>query len=189
MWQNSQGVGKHNYRCGYCDKEVGPDTGYFHINERSGSTHGLIAICPNCERPSYFDFQRGGAQTPKPKLGSVVSGISDANLGALHTEARACTSFGAYTAAVMICRKILMHIAVEQGAPPNQSFKSYVDYLDSKGYIPPNGKKWVDKIRDRGNEANHEIKLMNEADATLLLKFTEMLLRFVYELPSMLEGA
>ncbi len=189
MWQNTSGVGKHNYRCGYCGKDVGPDTGYFDTDRLSGATYGMMVICPHCERPSYFDFRRNREQTPKPMLGSIVPGITDANVGALHTEARACTSFGAYTAAVMICRKILMHIAVEQGAPPNQSFKSYVEYLDSKGYIPPNGKKWVDKIRDRGNEANHEIKLMNEADAALLLKFTEMLLRFVYELPSLLEDA
>jgi hypothetical protein len=82
-----------------------------------------------------------------------------------------------------------MHIAVEQKAKPNESFKYYVDYLESQGYVPPNGRKWVDKIRERGNGANHEIRLMTEADAALLLKFTEMLLRFVYELPNMLEDA
>jgi hypothetical protein len=60
--------------------------------------------------------------------------------------------------------------------------------LDSQGYIPPDGKAWVDKIRGKGNEANHEIALMCKDDAILVLRFTEMLLRFVYELPALLRG-
>ena len=39
----------------------------------------------------------------------------------------------------------------------------------------------VDHIRKKGNEANHEIKLMTQADAEELIAFTEMLLKFFYE--------
>jgi hypothetical protein len=66
----------------------------------------------------------------------------------------------------MACRKILMHIAVNRGAPAEDtSFKQYVEYLDGHGYVPPDGKAWVDYIKDRGNEANHEIKAFEREDA------------------------
>jgi len=86
----------------------------------------------------------------------------------------------------MACRKILMHIAVDKGADHNQSFLHYVDYLSSNGYITPDGKKWVDHIRSKGNDANHEIALMTRPDAERLLLFTDMLLRLVYEFPASL---
>jgi hypothetical protein len=65
-----------------------------------------------------------------------------------------------FTSAVLTCRKLLMHIAVEKGAPTNQSFLQYVEYLEQNHYVPPGGKGWVDYIRTKGNEANHEIKIM-----------------------------
>jgi len=86
----------------------------------------------------------------------------------------------------MACRKILMHMAVDKGADENRSFAHYVDYLSDHGYITPDGKKWVDYIRSRGNDANHEISLMTKPDAERLLLFTDMLLRLVYEFPASL---
>jgi hypothetical protein len=77
-----------------------------------------------------------------------------------------------------------MHVAVSKGAPPNQNFLAYVDFLASKGYIPPDGKGWVDHMRSKGNEANHEIKVMSKEDAQELVSFLEMLLKFVFEFPA-----
>jgi len=78
-----------------------------------------------------------------------------------------------------------MHIAVAEGANAGLSFLQYVEYLDNKNFVPPKGKGWVDYIRTKGNEANHEIKLMGTRDATALISFVEMLLRFIYEFPGM----
>ena len=58
------------------------------------------------------------------------------------------------------------------------------EYLADKGFVPPNGRPWVDHIRQKGNEANHEIKRMAAADATDLITFAEMLLKFIYEFPN-----
>lgn len=80
---------------------------------------------------------------------------------------------------------MLMYIAVEQGAREGLRFIEYVNYLSDEGYTPPNGRHWVDHIRKKGNEATHEIAVMQENDAKELLAFTEMLLRFIYEFPSM----
>ena len=77
-----------------------------------------------------------------------------------------------------------MNVAVSQGADEGLSFVQYVDYLAKAGYIPPNGKGWVDHIRKKGNEATHEIALMAQADAEELIAFAEMLLKFVFEFPA-----
>ena len=77
-----------------------------------------------------------------------------------------------------------MHIAVEQGADSGASFISYIEFLSEKGFIPPNGKDWVDSIRKRGNEANHEIVIMDKEVALEMITFSEMLLRFIYEFPA-----
>lgn len=41
-----------------------------------------------------------------------------------------------------------------------------------------------DHIRDKGNDANHEITLMERKDAEQLIKFSEMLMRTMYEYPA-----
>jgi hypothetical protein len=89
-----------------------------------------------------------------------------------------------FTSAVLTCRKLLMHIAVEKGAPIGKSFLDYVEYLADKHYVPPDGMGWVDQIRKKGNEANHEIKIMSRDDAEELIEFSEMLLKIVYEFPA-----
>jgi len=77
-----------------------------------------------------------------------------------------------------------MNIAVNNGAKEGASFVVYVEHLASAGFVPPNGRGWVDHIRKKGNEANHEIALMTRVDAEELLSFSEMLLKFIYEFPS-----
>ena len=47
--------------------------------------------------------------------------------------------------------------------------------------IFPNGKNWLDHIRSKSNEANHEIVIMKRDEADDLISFTEMLLRLVFE--------
>jgi uncharacterized GH25 family protein len=79
-----------------------------------------------------------------------------------------------------------MNLAVQHGAGEGKGFTEYIDFLDAKGYVPPNGKVWVDRIRTKGNEATHEIRLIDQKEAQQILKFTEMLLKFCYEFPSML---
>jgi hypothetical protein len=103
---------------------------------------------------------------------------------ALYQEARKAVAVGAFTAAVLACRKLLMNLAVSQGAKPGDSFLSYVEFLAQSGYVPPNGRTWVDHIRKKGNEATHEILLMNQTDAGELIIFSEMLLKFIFEFPN-----
>jgi hypothetical protein len=105
-------------------------------------------------------------------------------LEALYEEARRSCSINAYTGSVLCCRKLLMNIAVSNGAQEGLKFIEYVEYLADKGFVPPNGKTWVDHIRKKGNEATHEIALMDKGAAEDLIAFSEMLLKFIYEFPS-----
>ena len=90
-----------------------------------------------------------------------------------------------YTSAVMLCRKLLMHIAVDKGADTEKRFLDYVNWLDEENYIPPNGKDWVDFIRKKGNDINHKIQIMKKADAEKLIVFVGMLMKFAYEFSSL----
>ena len=172
-WLGVVNVKAKHFTCGFCGCSVGPSFGYQH-----GSGCRDIFICPTCDQPNYF----GEKQTPSPLLGDKVENVPS-EINSLYNEARACTSVNAFTAAVLACRKILMHIAVDKGAPGGERFIEYVEYLSNKGYVPPNGKDWVDHIRNKGNEANHEITIMSKEDALDLITFSEMLLKFIYEFP------
>jgi hypothetical protein len=77
-----------------------------------------------------------------------------------------------------------MNVAVSQGAVAGRSFKEYVDYLAEKGFVPPGGGDWVSRIREKGNDANHEILNMTREDAGELLEFLGLLLKFIYEFPA-----
>lgn len=185
-WSGLNSFEPKSFKCGFCGNDVGSKEGYF------GQTPNAIYqdhiyICPACSRPSFFNYLL--KQFPAIRLGRDIKWITDEKIEALYNEARDATSVGAYTAAVMICRKLLMNIAIQKKAKTGLSFNKYVEYLVEAGYVPPDGRDWVDDIRDKGNEANHEIDLMTASDAQRITYFTEMLLIFVYELPGMQRDA
>lgn len=80
-----------------------------------------------------------------------------------------------------------MNLAVHHGAAEGLPFVKYIDHLEEQGYIPPNGKVWVDEIRKKGNLATHDLPTISQEDASQILNFVEMLLRFSYEFPSLIQ--
>jgi hypothetical protein len=180
-WHGEETMHPKSYRCGYCSKALSSEKGYYATTQMMSGNIGWIYICHFCHKPTFFDYYNN--QTPGETLGNPVAGIAEENVSKLYEEARECTSISAYTSAVLACRKLLMHVAVDLGAKKGLNFIEYVEYLSEKGYIPPGAKEWVDIIRKKGNEANHEILIMTEEDAKDLLKFTEMLLKIIYEFP------
>jgi hypothetical protein len=57
---------------------------------------------------------RNGIIYPPVMVGPDIEGLSN-SIQEAYTEARKCLSVGALTSCELICRKILMHIAVEKG--------------------------------------------------------------------------
>jgi uncharacterized protein DUF4145 len=180
-WRNRAGLTAVAYVCGYCGHEVGPDTGY-----KTGNRAGhRIFICTYCRRPTYMEPE--GEQFPGVPYGSEVDFLPE-DVQRLYDEARRAMSVNAFTAAVMACRKVLMNVAVQEGAKDDQSFAKYVNWLADQGYVPAKGRAWVNRIREKGNEANHEIPAISRTDAEDVLSFTEMLLKVNYEMPARAAG-
>lgn len=174
-WKNTQNIGSLQYTCGHCGNIIATHVGFYSNNNQQ------IYICPHCDQPTHIDAY--DHQYPDVAPGNDVNHLPE-ELGLLYKEARNCVAASAYTGSVLLCRKLLMNIGVKQGAEEGKSFIHYVNFLADQGYIPPNGRGWVDHIRKKGNEATHEIALMSKADCEDLIAFSEMLMKFIYEFPN-----
>ena len=168
-WPDAKTIAARHYTCGYCGASVAPDTGL--TGTYNSTPYGWVFICHHCTRPTYIDV--AGTQSPSPVFGKPVTNIPDKTVGALYEEARRATGAQSYTATVLCCRKLLMHIAVSKGADTNKNFLYYVEYLAAQHYIPPDAKGWVDYIRTKGNEATHEIVIMQKEEAERLQRFAK----------------
>lgn len=188
-WRNAQPINTLAYTCGHCNHKTSANRGIMSDNLSFAS-----AICSYCNKPSVFNLNPSYLsgkvsgftileQTPGAKYGNKVNHVPSM-ISELYEEARSCTTNNNFTASVMCCRKILMHIAVEEGAKEDLSFVKYVSYLVDKGFVPPKSEAWVTKVKDKGNEVNHEIILMTNQDAETTLKFVEMMLKYLYEFPN-----
>ena len=178
-WSSQQDLPSRGYSCGYCNQSLASAKGWSGPWAHNNNQQGWIYICHSCSGPTVIDHE--GRQWPAVTFGNVVTDVPEQTVTDLYEEARKSTGAGAYTAAVLCCRKLLMHIAVAKGATAGQTFASYVDYLSVNHHISPDAKDWVDHIRNKGNEANHEIVIMGADDAKDLLGFCEMLLKTIFE--------
>lgn len=192
IWDQPQNVGPLSYTCGFCGDKVGGFQGWFgrvQGNVRNGQ--GRIYVCTTCSNPSFFlvGAEAGSnqvnvlMQSPMPPYGESVKHVSP-DVGVAYVEARACVSAKAYSAAVIMCRKLLMHIAVDKAnAPAGGTFISYLDALENGGFIAPPNRPWIDKIRALGNDANHDLAAMTKEQAEMAVDFASMLLKTLYEYP------
>lgn len=188
-WPNAREIPSRTYTCGYCGNELASNRGFLGVGPVFQERVAAVYICHNCKRPTYIHFD--GRQAPAPMIGDDVEHLSGP-VATLYWEARVSASRGANTAAAMCCRKLLLNVAAalaEDDFEPG-SFKQAVDWLEEEGHIPEKGKRWVERIRKVGNEANHEIdRTVDPREAERLLTFTEGLLRDTFELPHKLEQA
>jgi hypothetical protein len=177
-WSNTMQIGNRTYVCSYCDDKVGPNMGYF--NNVPAPNMATILICSSCNRPTLFE---GNKQSPAPAFGAKVDHLPS-DVESLYEEARQCMQVKAYTCAVLGLRTLLSHIAVERGAEKGLSFQAYVTYLVEKGLAPAGSIDWVDSIRERGNEAAHDLEIMDRKQTEQVISFAEMILKFLYEFPA-----
>lgn len=193
-WVSPVGIDSNvqTYGCPYCDQRV---AGIIHEivkveNPRTVLLDKLnvycIVECPVCHRPSIYEYH---AQTVVPfaKALRTVKHVPE-KVSAIYQEIRSGIGAKCYTSSVILSRTAIMHIAIEKGASDNLTFQQYVDFMTSEGYIPPNAKGWVDKIRTMSNSAVHHLEIWQKEDAILIGRFLMYLLIFVYELPSSIEA-
>jgi len=180
-WVNIDVLPSKSYICGNCGNSLASAKGFKASPPGQSNIVAYVYICHFCFRPTYFDMDEN--QIPGSPYGSKVNNLPS-EVEVLYNEARNCTSCNAYTASVLCCRKLLMNIAVSKEAEEGLKFIEYVEYLSDKHFIPPDAKGWVDHIRKKGNEATHEISIMEKEDAEELINFIEMLLKIIYEFPA-----
>lgn len=173
-WRNVEHVGPATWQCGFCSKHVGASNGYCTSNRVN-----FLRVCPLCNKPSYF--YGPNLMSPLARPGAEVPGLP-ADVQTVYDEARSSIQAGAFTGAVLLLRKMLMHVAVCEGAETGKTFEFYVNYLDSNHHLPPKAKAWMEKIRKYGNLQTHQIQVADQAAAEALLTFTTLMLRNVYEM-------
>ena len=169
------GRGQDSYQkfvCGFCGK---PGTGvvvaFYKIDDKKINKW---LMCPYCDHGSVLSHN--GNIYPVGLLGESLKGLPDP------IDDRRCLSANCFIATEMLCRKILMHVACEKGADEGKTFEYYIDYLEKKGFITPPIKKWVEIIREQGNEATHRLQKSDSMRSNGILTFTAQLLRIIYEM-------
>lgn len=161
------------YICGFCEHSVSSSIGLGNL-----SRSNKIMFCPDCSAPTIFS---NNTQFPVGIESNPPKNLPD-NISVIYNEATSAISVSAFTAVVLLCRKILMHVSVELGAKVGEKFAFYVTYLMDNNYLPPNARNWVDKIRLSGNDANHTVNTFDKKQAEDILKLTKFLLNYNYEL-------
>ncbi len=177
-----------NTKCHNCEREVSLIT-VARAQPHDRNAGGLpVTIewywCTHCGFPSS---SINGRFLPASKEGRRIQGLPSAILS-IYDEIRDVTGINAYRASDMLCRKVLMHIAVEEKAEEGKTFSYYVDYLVKKQIISEKMKKWVDLIRIYGNEQVHEIKEVDLEKSKKTLQFTIQLLVTIYEMTHLMDS-
>ena len=166
------------YTCGHCGHKTSGAVlaSYSHYSAPSVR----LLLCVECERGSVWHLSNQ-LVIPGTRPGPSLLGLPT-EVAAAYDEAQKSMSVGAFVATELVCRKILMHVAVDKGAKEGQNFVEYLTYLEKQGYVTPPMKAWVDLIRSHGNKAAHKLEPPDpiRAESTLLL--TAELLRLIYEM-------
>lgn len=189
-WEYIQIIPSESFVCGNCGKLVASNQGYENATkhpQKGRSVMARIHVCHFCNKPTYLKGSgRDKEQVPGSSFGEFVRYIETEEVQKLYDEARSCVKVGAYTASAVCCRKLLMNLAVSKEAEEDKSFAYYVTYLAKQGFLPTKSEAWLTYIKDKGNEANHEIRIMSAEEAEQLIEFTGMILKIMYEFPAKL---
>ena len=200
-WPDMKPITK-DFQCGYCGKSAaggkGVQASVFKYSIESllqNDEYKIISpsearrppigvyICPDCHKPTFIDEIIYKTQFPLPKRVNDFHHIPS-EVNKVYQEAIDSYSAGAFTGTTLLCRKLLMNIAVNLGAKENQNFAEYVQYLHDDGRIADKSHDWVDMIRTIGNKATHDLDVSTQEEAENVLTFCEMLLNTNYEYPS-----
>ena len=138
----------------------------------------ILVTCSKCNVKSAFC---NGVPYTFADLEEGAEELQD-EIKSAYKETVKCLSIDAYTATTMMCRKILMLIAVDLDADKNKAFEYYVDYLEENGYITQSIKHWMSYVRIGGNDANHEKEPINDQRAMNIFMFVTALLVRIHKM-------
>jgi hypothetical protein len=162
------------------------------------------AICGACNRPICFVAINRTAHAPPPtnlsgeiepqflveeiwpqKLSPTAPPHTPAPVAKRFLEGEDAFNRGNWNSAVAMYRSAL-DIATKgmEGVPEDKmTFFARLEWLHDSHAITPDMRSWADHVRIEGNAALHDPEEFNQIDAKSLRFFTEMFLRYVFELP------
>ena len=174
-WKNTTPLASLPFICWNCNNQVASDIGY---EPRIGNYKKRIYICPHCRAPMLLDNESKQILIPLP--GIEIKKLPE-NIEPIYSEIRKCMQVGCFNGAIMLMRKLIMHIAVEEGDSEGKKFIEYINYLCDEGVVPKKSKSKADSVRELGNSANHEVENRTKEEAQNCFEFIELLLKVNYE--------
>lgn len=177
-WHSISNWPPKSFICWNCGKEVASEKAYALNKPGVGFRFSFIYICPNCNAPMIIDDEKKQVLLPLP--GKEINKLPE-NINIVYSEIRKCMQSGGFNGAIMLMRKLIMHIAVEEGAEEGKNFVEYIDYLYDNGNIPKKSKNKSDSVRTFGNNANHKIENRTQEEAQNCFELIELLLKVNYE--------
>lgn len=172
--------------CPYCGVRVHANSNTRIVDTATGAIKYQIHKCPECFMPVIIGLD--GKIIPQSQLLPYEDvHFLPANVEKLYNECRKCFLNECYHSVIMVSRTLLMYIAVDKGDVAGKSFLSYINYLESNGYIGSQNKAWVDKIREIANKYVHEMDTATKEDAHKVILFVKQLLGNLYEMPHLAE--
>ena len=151
-----------------------------------GNVYVDVRFCPSCRHATTFTRDGAGFEFQIPGFlpgqGFDPSDKEDQvqTLVALYDDARWAMSTGAASCAVLMFRKMLMHIAVEKGAAKGLRFVQYCDYLIDENVVATPQHVILTRIKDAGNLENHAIRRAAGEEAEDLLALMTHLINGIY---------
>jgi hypothetical protein len=172
-----------NFECGHCGRSTNGRVLCSQTDEKD-NVRTLWCQC-SCERqlPTVI-VNDGESEKQFPEYCRFQPGEKwPSDLTRLYEEATRSFSACAYTSTTMVCRKMLMVCACQEGADEGLQFAKYVDYIIENVLPLPRAKGSIDAIRTNGNDANHSVSFVSRDDAQRALAVITYLLNSVYSLP------
>lgn len=163
--------------CWNCGKEIASEK-YYCTDDGRGHLLSFIYICHNCNAPTIIDDENKQILLPLP--GAEIKKLPE-DIKRIYLEIRKSMQSRCFNGAIMLMRKLTMHIAIEEGGEEGKKFIEYIDYLCEQGIVPKKSKNKADSVRTLGNSTNHEIENRTEEEAKNCFEFIELLLRVNYE--------
>lgn len=186
-WHGVTDLQPASYVCGHCGESTGTSQGFKYSNH----VH-CVYLCGHCGQPSYVPHACVDDRVPGAMFGANVPNLTD-EVADLYRQARKCMSDRCWTAAAMCCRKLILNVAHQCGAKPQDlgRFVDAVKFLQTSGHVPPAWHKLADEVRQRGNEANHVLPNTTQEAAERVMRITAFILQsaFPESLESEDEGA
>jgi hypothetical protein len=177
-WRNVSNLSASPFICWNCGRGVASEKAFYSSFEYDTKKSSFIFICPNCNAPTIVDDGNKNVLLPLP--GIEINKLPE-NIKILYSEIRKCIQSGCFNGAIILMRKLIMHIAVEEGDKVGKTFEQYIDFLCNNGIVPKKSKNKADSVRRLGNSANHEIENRTPGEAQACFEFIELLLKVNYE--------